>query len=355
MSGVEIRSWGALEDGTPVHLATLRNAGGFEVRISDFGATIVGVRAPDRDGELGEVTLGFEHLADYLTPAYRAAGPYFGSTVGRYANRIGGARFTLDGRDYKLAANEGDNQLHGGPQGFDQAIWAMELLDGEIGVRLSLTSPDGDQGFPGTLRVSVEFAITPNADTLIARYRAQTDRPTHVNLTAHPYFNLDREGAATIREHQLEVLAGAFTPADAASIPKGEVALVAGGPLDLREPARLGERLDHPDLAGSRGLDHNYVLPGDVTTDPRLAARLSETRTGRRLEVWTTEPGLQVYSGGYLPELTGQAGERFGREGGVALETQHFPDSPNRPAFPTTRLDQGQVWRSQTQWRFSRT
>lgn len=355
MSGVEIQSWGTLEDGTPVQLATLRNAGGFEVRISDFGATVVGIRAPDRDGELGEVTLGFAHLADYLAPAYRAAGPYFGSTVGRYANRIGGARFTLDDREYTLVANEGDNQLHGGIRGFDQAVWAMEPLVGELGVRLSLTSHDGDQGFPGTLRVTVEFAITPETDILIARYRAETDQPTHVNLTAHPYFNLDREGAATIRDHELEVLAGAFTPADAACIPTGEVALVAGGPLDLREPARLGELLDHPDLAASRGLDHNYVLSGGVTTDPRLAARLSEARTGRRLEVWTTEPGLQVYSGGYLPELSGQAGERFGPEAGVALETQHFPDSPNRPAFPTTRLDPGQVWRSETQWRFSRT
>lgn len=352
---VEVRSWGTLEDGSPVRLATLRNASGFEARISDFGATIVGVLTPDRDGKLGEVTLGFEHLADYLTPAYRAAGPYFGSTVGRYANRIGGARFTLDGRDYPLAANEGGNQLHGGPRGFDQAVWTMEQLDGEIGVRLSLTSPDGDQGFPGTLRVMVEFAVASDADTLIARYRAETDQPTHINLTAHPYFNLDREGAATIRDHELEVLAGAFTPADAACIPTGEVALVACGPLDLREPRRLGEILDHPDLAGSRGLNHNYVLPGGVTPDPRLAARLAAPNTGRSLEVWTTEPGLQVYSAGYLPDLTGQAGERFGREGGVALETQHFPDSPNRPAFPTTRLDPGQVWRSETQWRFSRT
>jgi len=348
---VAIRSWGALEDGSPVRLATLSNAGGFEVRVSDFGATLVSVRAPDRDGQLGEVILGFEHLADYLAPTYRAAGPYFGSTVGRYANRIGGARFTLDGCDYTLIANEGDNQLHGGPRGFDQAIWAMEPLDGEIGVRLSLTSPDGDQGFPGTLRVTVEFAVAPDADTLIARYRAETDQPTHVNLTAHPYFNLD--GAATIREHVLEVPAGAFTPADAACIPTGEVALVAGGPLDLREPRRLDDVLDHPDLAGSRGLNHNYVLPGGVTDTPRLAARLSAS--SRTLEVWTTEPGLQVYSAGYLPDLTGQAGERFGREGGIALETQHFPDSPNRPAFPTTRLDPGLVWSSETQWRFSRT
>jgi aldose 1-epimerase len=229
----------------------------------------------------------------------------------------------------------------------------MEPLNGEIGVRLSLTSPDGDQGFPGTLRVKVELVVLPDADTLIARYRAETDQPTHVSLTAHPYLNLD--GAATIREHVLEVLAGAFTPADDACIPTGEVALVAGGPLDLREPRHLGEILDHPDLAGSCGLNHNYVLPGGVTDAPRLAARLSTPSTGRILEVWTTEPGLQVYSAGYLPDLTGQADERFGREAGVALETQHFPDSPNRPAFPTTRLDPGQVWRSETQWRFSRT
>lgn len=349
---VEIRRWGTLQDGATVRLATLRNAGGFEARISDFGATIVGIRAPDRDGKLSEVTLGFKHLADYLTPAYRAAGPYFGSTVGRYGNRIGGARFTLDGQDYPLVANEGENQLHGGPRGFDQVIWAMEPLEGEIGACLSLTSPDGDQGFPGTLRVTVEFVVTPDADVLIARYRAETDRPTHINPTAHPYFNL--ESATTIRDHDLQVLAGAFTPADAACIPRGEVVTVVDLPLDLREPRRLGEILDHPYLANSRGLNHNYVLPGGVSSETRLAARLSAPSTGRTLEVWTTEPGLQVYSAGYLPELSGQAGERFGREGGIALETQHFPDSPNRPAFPTTRLDPGQAWLSETQWRFTR-
>jgi aldose 1-epimerase len=352
MAGVEIAPWGLLEDGRAVRLATLRNARGFEVRVSDFGAMIVGVRAPDRDGRLDEVVLGFSDLADYRSPAYRAAAPYFGATVGRYANRIGGARFTLDGRDYRLTANEGDNQLHGGPRGFDQAVWAMEPLANEVGVRLSLTSPDGDQGFPGRLEVTVEMALVGDADTLVLRYQATSDHPTHVNLTSHPYFNLDRKGAATIRDHRLAVFAEAFTPADAACVPTGEIAPVAGGPLDLRTPRRLGEVLDHVDLAGSRGLNHNYVLPGGVAKAARRAARLSEPRTGRSLEVWTTEPGLQVYSAGYLPDLIGRAGERFGPESGIALEAQHFPDSPNRPAFPTTRLNPGETFLSETQLRF---
>jgi aldose 1-epimerase len=352
VAGVEIAPWGLLEDGRTVRLATLRNARGFEVRVSDFGATIVGVRAPDRDGRLDEVVLGFSDLADYRSEAYRAAGPYFGATVGRYANRIGGARFTLDGRDYRLTANEGGNQLHGGPRGFDQAVWTMEPLASEIGLRLSLVSPDGDQGFPGRLDVTVEMALADHADTLVLRYRAVTDHPTHVNLTSHPYFNLDLEGAATILDHRLAVFAEAFTPADAASVPTGDIAPVAGGPLDLRAPRRLREVLDHPDLAASRGLNHNYVLRRGVAKAPRRAARLCEPRTGRSLEIRTTEPGLQVYSAGYLPDLVGRAGERFGPESGIALEAQHFPDSPNHPAFPTTRLNPEEVFVSETQLRF---
>jgi aldose 1-epimerase len=228
----------------------------------------------------------------------------------------------------------------------------MDPVPGEIGVRLSLTSPDGDQGFPGTLRVGVEMLVAAEANVLTVRYRAETDRPTHVNLTSHPYFNLDPEGATTIRDHRLAVFADAFTPVDATGVPTGEVAPVAGRPLDLRQARRLGDILDHPDLAGSRGLNHNYALPGGVAETPRPAARLSAPNSGRIVEIWTTEPGLQVYSAGHLSELSGLAGERFSREGGIALEAQHFPDSPNRPTFPSTRLDPGMVYASTTQLHF---
>lgn len=353
VAGVEIRPWGRLETGQVVRLATLRNARGFEARISDHGATIVGIRAPDRDGRLGEVVLGFADFADYVSPVYRAARPCFGATIGRYANRIGGARFTLDGQEHGLAPNEGDNQLHGGPRGFDQAPWAMEVLAGRNGVRLSLTSPDGDQGFPGTLTVAVEMTVADDEDALILRYRATTDRPTHVNLTTHPYFNLDRGTAETIRDHRLQVFAERFTPADGQSVPTGEIASVADGPLDLREPAALGDVIDHPDLSESRGLNHNYVLAKNRPGALERAARLLEPRTGRCLEIWTTEPGLQVYSAGFLPTLAGRRGERFTREAGVCLETQHFPDSPNQARFPSTRLDPGIVFISETRLRFS--
>ncbi len=352
-AGVEIRPWGRLETGQVVRMAILRNARGFEARVSDYGATIVGIRAPDRDGRLGEVVLGFADFADYVSPAYRAARPCFGATVGRYANRIKNARFILDDVEHALTPNEGANQLHGGPRGFDQALWAMETLRDQNGVRFSLISPDGDQGFPGALRVSVEMAVAGDEDSLILRYRATTDRPTHVNLTAHPYFNLDREAAGTVRGHRLQVFANRFTPTDQQSMPTGEVADVADRPLDLRVPATLGDVVDHPDLSLSRGLNHNYVLTKAHSGALRRAARLLEPRTGRCLEVWTTQPGLQVYSAGFLPTLTGGRGERFVREGGVCLETQHFPDSPNQNRFPSTRLDTGKVFTSETQLRFT--
>ncbi|MDB5454910.1 MAG: aldose 1-epimerase [Caulobacter sp.] len=351
-AGVEIRPWGRLETGQVVRMAILRNTRGFEARVGDYGATIVGIRAPDRDGRLGEVVLGFADFADYVSTAYRAARPCFGATIGRYANRIKGARFTLDGQEHALTPNEGDNQLHGGPRGFDQRLWTMETLPGQNGVRFSLISPDGDQGFPGTLRVSVEMAVADDQDSLILRYRATTDRPTHVNLTAHPYFNLDRE-ADTIRDHRLQVFADRFTPADGQSIPTGEIADLADRPLDLRTPAALGDVVDHPDLSQSRGLNHNYVLTKARPGALERAARLLEPRTGRCLEVWTTEPGLQVYSAGFLPTLAGRREERFEREAGVCLETQHFPDSPNQDRFPSTRLNPGEVFTSETQLRFT--
>ena len=351
--GVEIKPWGRLDDGRPVQLATLSNGRGFEAKISDFGARIVSILAPDRDGKPGETVLGFAALEDYLTDAYRAAGPYFGATVGRYANRIGGARFTLDGQDYRLAANEGSNQLHGGPNGFNQAVWTMTPLADEIGVRLIHHSPDGDQGFPGAVSVALEVVVSPDANTLILRYCATTDRPTHINLTTHPYFNLAVGSEHTIHGHELAVFADRYTLADDACIPTGEIGSVVGGPLDLTKARVLGAVVDQAALAATRGLNHNYVLGLTPADAPQHAATLSHAATGRRLDVWTTELGLQVYSGGYLPELNGRNGERVNPAAGVCLETQHFPDSPNQPHFPTTRIDQHRPYRSQTELRYA--
>lgn len=352
---VDIDRWGALEDGREVRRATLRTARGFEVQIGQLGATVTSVRAPDRDGVMDEVTLGFAAFADYRTAAYRSSRPCFGATLGRFANRIAGARFALDGVDHALAANEDGAQLHGGPDGFDERLWTLEPLSEATGVRLSLVSGHGDQGFPGELRVVVDVSVGSNADsdTLVLRYSAETDRPTHINLSNHTYFNLAGRQATTVEDHALTVFAEAFTPTDAAFLPTGEIARVDGLALDLRSGRRLGEILDSPELAMSRGLNQNYALPNGVTPTPRRVATLSEARHGRTLDVLTTQPGLQVYSGGFLPSLRGESGERFSRNAGIALEAQHFPDTPNQPAFPSTRLDPGQVFRSETRYCFS--
>jgi aldose 1-epimerase len=346
---VRIEPWGRRPTGETVHLATLRNTRGFEARVASHGATIVGLKAPDRDGRLDEVVLGFADFADYVSDAYLAAAPYFGATIGRYANRIGGGRFVLDGRTHDLARNEGANQLHGGPEGFSQALWALAPLPDENGVSLSLESPDGDQGFPGTLRVRIEMVVGDD-NVLVLRYRAVTDRPTHLNLTSHPYFNLGGRGS-TIRDHRLRAPADRFTPTNEAFIPTGEIAGVAGTLLDLRGGVLLGDVLDEPSLAASRGLNHNYILdePGSLA----LAATLSHDETGRTMEVWTTQPGLQVYSAGFLADIRGSNGEIFGRDAGLCLETQGFPDAPNQPTFPSTRLDPDEIFVSETQFRFS--
>ncbi len=347
---VELIEWGRSPGGEPVLLATLGDESGLEVRIASYGATLVSIRTPDREGRVDDVLLGFAGLDRYLAPDIQAHWPYFGSTIGRYANRIAGARFTIDGHDYRLTANEGPNQNHGGRQGFDRALWQMEPLDGAEGVRLAYRSPDGDEGFPGTLDVVAEIAL-PGRGDLVIRYRATTTRPTHVNLASHGYFNLAGRDARTIADHHLSIAAGHMLPIDRAAIPTGELLRVAGTPFDLRQSASLGETLaaNDPQLAIGDGLNHCFVLDRDAPA----AARLHHPASGRTMTLATTAPGVQVYSSNaFNGTLIDDSGRPFVRRQAVALEAQHFPDSPNKPHFPSTLLRPGETYEQETRLKF---
>jgi aldose 1-epimerase len=336
--------FGATDDGAPVELFTLTNAHGVEVRAITYGGIIVSLRTPDRDGVLGDIVLGFDELEPYL-----AGTPYFGAIIGRYGNRIGGGTFTLDGETFALAQNDGENHLHGGIQGFDKVVWAGEPFqnDTAVGVVLAYTSPDGEEGYPGTLDVEVTYTLT-DADELVVDYRATTDAPTPVNLTQHSYFNLAGRGG--ILDHELMIAASAYTPVDSTLIPTGEIASVEGTPFDFRAATTIGARIeaDHPQIRNGLGYDHNLVLdragPGLA-----LAARVRERTSGRTLEILTEEPGLQFYSGNFLDgSIAGKGGQLYEHRGGFCLETQHYPDSPNQPSFPSTILRPGEEYRTRT-------
>ncbi|GAA3235775.1 galactose mutarotase [Streptomyces sp. XM83C] len=317
--------FGTLSDRTPVHRWTLERAG-VRVRVLSYGGIVQSVEVPDREGATGDVVLGFPDLAGYLAHP----GPFLGALVGRYANRIGGARFTLDGRTYELAAIDGPNSLHGGPRGFDKRVWNVEPV--EHGLRLTRVSRDGEEGFPGRLEVSATYTLDESGALHLA-YEAVTDAPTVVNLTNHSYFNLSGGGHAG--GHELRLAASRYTPVDEVLIPRGEPADVTGTRFDFRTPRKTGS-----------GYDHNFVLDKGVTDRPEHVAELYDPASGRVLTVATTEPGLQLYTGDHL-------GEPFVPNEGVALETQHFPDSPNRPDFPSTVLRPGEVYRSETVYGFS--
>ncbi|MFN2567712.1 MAG: aldose epimerase family protein [Gemmatimonadaceae bacterium] len=345
--------FGATREGQPVEAFTFSNARGFEVRVITYGGIIVSLRAPDRVGRLDDIVLGFDTLDGYLGDS-----PYFGAIVGRYGNRIAGGCFTLDGTTYQLATNDGAHHLHGGARGFDKVVWKAEPFDGPggAGVVLTHTSPDGDQGYPGTLIARVTYALT-DRDELVVDYHATTDRPTHVNLTQHTYFNLAGAGAREVLDHELAINASRYTPVDVTLIPTGELAPVDDTPFDFREPRPLGARIDRADeqLWNGRGYDHNFVLDRDGSA-LTLAARVREPDTGRVLDVYTTEPGLQLYSGNFLGQagagVRGKAGRTYGARYGFSLETQHFPDSPNKAHFPTTVLRPGAEYRSRTVFAF---
>jgi aldose 1-epimerase len=340
--------FGTTPTGEAVALLTLTNARGMELRVMTYGGIIVSLKVPDRAGNPGDVVLGYDSLAGYLRDS-----PYFGALVGRYGNRIAKGRFALHGTGYQLATNNGPNHLHGGVRGFDKVVWTAEPFEGEggIGVRLTYTSPDGDEGYPGTLRAMVTYTLT-DRNELILDYEATTDRATLVNLTQHSYFNL--AGSGDILGHDLTIAAEGFTPVDATLIPTGDIAPVAGTPFDFRTPQTIGARIgdDDEQLRRGGGYDHNFVLTRSGA-ELALAARLVDSTSGRTLEIRTTEPGVQFYSGNFLDgSITGKGGVVYQRRAALCLETQHFPDSPNQPGFPSTILEPGQTYRSRTVWTF---
>ena len=337
--------------GHGMDLYTLKNRYGMEVKITNFGGTVVSLKAPDRSGKLADVVLGFNDLGDYLKPH-----PSFGTAVGRFANRIAKGRFTLNGVEYKLAVNNGENHLHGGIKGFDDVLWKGEEVNtlAGPGVRLTYLSKDGEEGYPGNLQVTMVYTLT-NKNELRIDYTATTDKDTVVNLTHHSYFNLAGEGNGDILNHRLKLNAARFTPTDAGSIPTGELRSVRGTPFDFLTPHPIGERINADDeqLKFGNGYDHNFVINGRMGT-LRQAAVVSDPGTGRIMEVWTTEPGVQLYTGNFLDgSLIGKSGKPYQRRSGFCLETQHYPDSPNKPNFPTTTLKKGATFKSTTIYRFS--
>ena len=341
--------FGQLENG-PLTIYTLANANGVEVRTIPYGAIIVSVRVPDRSGRFDDVVLGFDRLDGYL-----GTHPFFGAVAGRYANRIANGTFSIDGQTYTLAKNNGPNSLHGGLKGFDKKVWNAELFDheGQVGVTYTLESPDGDEGYPGNLHVRVTYSLSGDNE-LAVEYEASTDKATPINLTQHAYFNLAGEGNGDILGHRLTIDADRFTPVDSTLIPTGELAPVEGTPLDFRRATPIGARIDadNEQLRVAGGYDHNFVLNrvGDGIVH---AARLEDPKSGRTLDVSTTEPGLQFYSGNFLDgTITGKSKHVYGRRAGLCLETQHFPDSPNHPSFPSTILRPGEHFRSKTVFAF---
>jgi aldose 1-epimerase len=347
---IDKRPFGRMPDGTPVELYSLIGPGALSADITTYGGTIVSLRAPDAAGKVGDVALGFDELVGYL--AHKA---FFGCLVGRYGNRIGRARFALGGKEYPLARNDGENHLHGGVRGFDKVVWAARPFDTAAGpaLELSYLSRDGEEGYPGNLAVTVTYTLA--ADGLRMDYAATTDRATHCNLTNHTYFNLEGEGNGTILDHRLVIQASRFTAVGPGLIPTGDLPMVEGTPFDFRAPARIGDRIDakDPQLGFAGGYDHNWVL--DRASDAlALCARAVAPRSGRVLEVLTTEPGMQFYAGNFLDgKLRGKGGKAYPHRGAFCLETQHFPDTPNRPEFPSTVLEPGKKYATSTVYRLT--
>jgi aldose 1-epimerase len=336
-----------------IDLFTLTNAQGLEARITNYGGIVVSLKVPDRSGHLDDIVLGFDNADGYGTTSQ-----YFGALIGRYANRIGKGRFTLNGVEYKLAVNNGANHLHGGVNGFHKVVWNARPLNTPAGAALELTysSRDGEEGYPGNLSVKVVYTLT-NSNELKIEYSATTDKDTVVNLTQHSYFNLAGQGQGDILKHELMINAARFTPVDAGSIPTGELRNVKGTPFDFTRTTAIGLRIDQNDeqLKFGHGYDHNWVLDGKMGK-LRKAALVHEPTTGRVMEIWTTEPGIQLYTGNFLNgSKIGKDRKPYQLHYAFCLETQHYPDSPNKPQFPTTTLKKGARYRTTTIYRFSTT
>jgi len=343
-------SFGKTADGENVDLYTLRNTKGVEAKITNLGGIVVSLKVPDKNGKFDDVVLGFNDLDSYLKP-----GPYFGALIGRYGNRIAKGRFTLNGVEYKLAVNNGENHLHGGIKGFDKVIWTGRESKTKAGPAVILTylSKDGEEGYPGNLNVTVVYTLTNNNELKI-EYSATTDKDTVTNLTHHSYFNLAGEGNGDILNHLVTINATRFLPTDAGSIPTGELRNVSGTPFDFLKATAIGARINQEEeqLKLGNGYDHTWIINGRPGT-LRLAAQAYDPTSGRRMQVWTTEPGMQFYTGNFLDgTLTGKSGKIYQRRYGFCFETQHYPDSPNHPAFPTTTLKKGATYKSTTIYRF---
>jgi aldose 1-epimerase len=338
--------FGHTSDGREVFAYTLTNSKGLRARITNFGAALVNLFVPDRDGNLADVVLGYDTLEQYANQTV-----YIGVTVGRYANRIGKAKFVLDGVTYTLAANNGPNHLHGGIKGFDKVLWETQeavATDDKAWVKMTYLSKDGEEGYPGNLQCTMTYTLT-DSDELQFSYEAHTDKKTVVNLTNHSYWNLAGQGHGDILNHELLLNADRFTPMDKGAIPLGGFASVHDMPLDFTRPRTIGSRLRHLAI----GYDHNYVLNGQIGA-MKLCAVVHEPHTGREMEIHTTEPGVQLYSGNYLNEsVVGKEGKKYLKHAGFCLETQHYPDSPNKPNFPSVVLEPGQVYSSRTVHKFS--
>ena len=349
-AGVTKQSFGKTPSGENVDIYTLRNRNGVETQITNYGAIVVSLKVPDRNGAMGDVVLGFSDFDQYLKND-----PYFGAIIGRYGNRIAKGRFKLDGAEYTLAVNNGENHLHGGIKGFDKVVWTGRELTTKAGPAVVLTylSKDGEEGYPGNLRVRVTYTLTHQNDLRID-YVATTDKATVINLTHHSYFNLLGEGNDDILNHRVRINANRFLPTDAGSIPTGELRSVIGTPFDFLKFTPIGERInqDNEQLELGNGYDHTWIINGRPGT-LRFAAAAHEPSTGRMMEVWTTEPGMQFYTGNFLDgTLTGKAGKPYPRRSGFCFETQHYPDAPNQPSFPTTTLRPGATYRSTTIYKF---
>jgi aldose 1-epimerase len=349
--GITKEPYGTTVHNEAVDQFTLINAHGLEMKIITYGGIVTSLKVPDRGGKLANIVTGFEQLSDYETKS-----PYFGAIVGRYGNRIGNAHFTLEGKEYPLTANDGPNSLHSGRRGFDKHVWTAEEIHSDVGgLQLTYVSPDGEEGFPGTLTVKVIYTLANNDEWRID-YRATTDKTTVVNLTQHTYFNLAGPESVSIENHELMINADQITAIGPGLIPTGESAAVTGTPFDFRKAKRIGTdlRSSHPQMVMAQGYDHNFVLSKSAPSALTLAARVFDPESGRIMEVSSTEPGVQFYSGNHLDGTrVGSAGLTYRQSAALCLETQHFPDSPNHPNFPSTVLKPAETYESTTIYKFT--
>ena len=346
--------FGKTKEGIDAQLFTLTNAHGLKATITNFGGTLTSLLVPDKNGKMGDIVLGFDNLADYTTDLFVKENPYFGALIGRYGNRIAKGRFTLDGQPYSLPINNAPNSLHGGTTGFNRRVWAATpgTSADDPTLTLKYLSKDGEEGYPGNLAVTVVYTLT-NADALRLTYTATTDEPTVLNLTNHSYFNLNYGQAKDILGHELTLNAERFTPVDNTLIPTGQLQAVAGMPMDFRQPHAIGERIKQVPGAAPGGYDHNWLLADSMRSALALAATVYEPTSGRTMQVYTDQPGVQFYSGNFLKgNLKGKGGVAYPQHYGFCLETQHFPDSPNEPTFPSTVLRPGETFHSVTEYRF---